>query len=367
VAFRRPLRSNKREDLLKAVSEAFRVYKSWGNVYNFVSTKIRWFDLYLENNRVQPQRHLNQNQIQDTQRPIVTLQHKIEPGVILIAHPREQDPIWSQTVVLILKHNHRGTTGVILNRQVNTEKSVYENLDYDVWYEQDNNEEDDNDEEVGTNFFVNEIDEDQDEEIEEGEYEEDSELTMAEARNEFLELEEEEESTYANSDEVDEIHDLLLKEYKPIYEGGSKRGCVVLHTLKDHDGSQYCADGLYFTTNKEPEKLADLFQRLNSTPQGRNFRIFEGYAGWCEGELEQEIEQRWWFVARCPLHSIFKDNLDHTLPQSLKGHNQIDFSDHGTSGQLWSNILQLMGGEFYHFAHAHVQKTEDINIGTEQS
>lgn len=48
---------------------------------------------------------------------------RIDKGLFLIAEPHLRDPNFSQTVVLIIDHGARGTTGVIINRPTSTRLS----------------------------------------------------------------------------------------------------------------------------------------------------------------------------------------------------------------------------------------------------
>jgi len=51
-------------------------------------------------------------------------------------------------------------------------------------------------------------------------------------------------------------------------------------------------------------------------------RLFSGYAGWAEGQLEQEIDEGSWFVLEALAADVFADE----------------------PGQLWHDVLQRQGG-----------------------
>jgi len=241
-------------------------------------------------------------------------------------------------VILILKPDQEGTLGVILNQKITTsdDSARDDNGDveysYDIRYEEGTEVEDDDQNHAGDRF-------------EDGE-----ETTLTEQPSNTDEETEgdtyyDDEDNESNSEEAQVVHDLLA-DYEPIYFGGPCGGCVTLHTLKDIKGSHYCTDGLYFSLEIDhPEKLSELFQSLNLS-QPRNFRIFEGFASWSARRLESEMQSGYWFVVRCPLQSIFNG-----WGQSQE---RIDFSDNTVPTQLWSKILLSMGGEFSHFAHAHM-------------
>ena len=61
---------------------------------------------------------------------------------------------------------------------------------------------------------------------------------------------------------------------------------------------------------------------LDQPPQLGRLRVFAGYAGWGEGQLDDEIEQEAWIVADAHPDDPFED------------------------GDLWAGVLERMGDEF---------------------
>ena len=53
-------------------------------------------------------------------------------------------------------------------------------------------------------------------------------------------------------------------------------------------------------------------------------RVYAGYSGWAEGQLEGELEEESWFVAPALPDDVFSDDAD----------------------GLWSTVLDRMGGEY---------------------
>jgi len=79
---------------------------------------------------------------------------------------------------------------------------------------------------------------------------------------------------------------------------------------------------------------------------------------WSPGQLQDELDKGFWFLASCPLGVLFPKKTP-TSPSSSDPANssqekteglQLDLSN-ATSEDLWSKILQLMGGEYSHFSH----------------
>lgn len=94
-----------------------------------------------------------------------------------------------------------------------------------------------------------------------------------------------------------------------------------IHTLgKEIDGSLPVADGLYW--NGDFDSVRELF-RLGKVPPEK-FRFYAGYAGWNDGQLEKEYEEKSWIVSP-------------SIPKNLLTMNPA---------QLWQDILRSMGKEY---------------------
>jgi putative transcriptional regulator len=103
-----------------------------------------------------------------------------------------------------------------------------------------------------------------------------------------------------------------------------------LHFIHDiealYDGGQIIQDGLYWGGNFD--KLIDLASI--GAVDSNKIRFFVGYSGWSEFQLQQEIEENTWIVAR-GVHPSFIFN---TQPENL-----------------WKDTLQKMGGRFKVYAN----------------
>ncbi|MDX1907526.1 MAG: YqgE/AlgH family protein [Bacteroidia bacterium] len=108
----------------------------------------------------------------------------------------------------------------------------------------------------------------------------------------------------------------------PVFLGGpvSQNSLHFVHRLDSLPGCEMIYEGLYwggsFKAIKELAKEGAL--------QGEDIRFFVGYAGWGQGQLRQELEDKAWIVAPENTAAIFQ-------------------TDHG---QLWRQVLKNLGGKF---------------------
>jgi putative transcriptional regulator len=115
----------------------------------------------------------------------------------------------------------------------------------------------------------------------------------------------------------------------PIYEGGPVQ-LDTLHFLHQYPekifGGKEIIDGVYWGGNFE-----QLVALINSqTIDNSKVRLFLGYSGWSEGQLETEMEEKTWIVAQAMKRFVF----------------------HNTPDQIWKDVLKSMGGEYELFVNA---------------
>ncbi|CAN0928140.1 UPF0301 protein Plut_0637 [Linum grandiflorum] len=89
-------------------------------------------------------------------------------------------------------------------------------------------------------------------------------------------------------------------------------------------GFEQVVPGLCFGARNSLDDAAELVKKGLLKPQ--DFRFFVGYAGWQLDQLREEIESEFWHVASCSSNLICGGSVQ--------------------SGNLWEEILQLMGGDY---------------------
>jgi putative transcriptional regulator len=145
-------------------------------------------------------------------------------GNFLIASPHLSDANFFRTVVLLVKHNHEGAFGLILNRPACA--SIGE-----VW---------------------------------------------------------------------EQVSEEKCKIKAPIRIGGPVQGpLMALHTMMSSSEAEILP-GLYFASNRD--NLARVLHR-----EDKPFLLFSGYAGWGEGQLENEIEHGGWLKFKADHDWVFAD------------------------------------------------------------
>jgi putative AlgH/UPF0301 family transcriptional regulator len=221
---------------------AMNTYKNWNEVYTNVSAKIPDFDSLMEHKDALSNLPCSGS---------IELIKTIEPGCILLAHPRDDDSTFGQSVILILRHNKKNTIGVILNKK-----------EWNGTLHVDQSE---------TFLYTPEVEE--------------TGPTVKEINFQFS---------------LDD--NLYYRSY-----GGPVRGDVILHTVPDLPRSKLCQNhpGLYYISPKTVSKRKNLPPSLrNISP--KQICLFKGHAHWQPGQLQSEIEQGFWFVARCPSSVLFE-------------------------------------------------------------
>jgi putative transcriptional regulator len=100
-------------------------------------------------------------------------------------------------------------------------------------------------------------------------------------------------------------------------------------------------------TDEQAEGWAPLFGRLGTVDLGRdpvelpvdvqNLRVFAGYAGWAEGQLDGELDAGGWFVVDAAPDDVFTSEPD----------------------RLWASVLRRQGGRLAMFASAPPQPSSN--------
>lgn len=114
-----------------------------------------------------------------------------------------------------------------------------------------------------------------------------------------------------------------------LFQGGpvSPEQVFMVHANPDLlTDADWIADSIYFGGNKPSlETVLSGQIQLN-----QSFRLFAGYSGWTDGQLEEEINQKAWYVGReAKLSDVFSN------PETL-----------------WQRLVRSMGPEFEHLATA---------------
>lgn len=115
---------------------------------------------------------------------------------------------------------------------------------------------------------------------------------------------------------------------QPLYIGGpvEQNTLHYLHRNEQLDGAEDLGNGLYWGGS-----FNELLQRIEfRNIEAHDYKFFVGYAGWAEGQLEQEIQEGSWFVAKnASPEQVFDMDPD----------------------SLWRSILREMGGKYKMFSN----------------
>ncbi len=120
-----------------------------------------------------------------------------------------------------------------------------------------------------------------------------------------------------------------------IYEGGPVEKDKTFFIIKGEPVSEYYLpiDPDHHLTEDIEGVLIQLIQNNLTLDQ---IKVFSGYSGWSKGQLEKEIENKFWTPV-----DIY--NLDYTT---------------STDTNLWKKVMQNLGGEFLLWANS----PEDISM-----
>ncbi len=109
----------------------------------------------------------------------------------------------------------------------------------------------------------------------------------------------------------------------PLYWGGPCQNDTLhcIHTVGTHiPGAAEIIHGVYW--GGDFETIRDLI--IAGGADVEDFRFFVGYAGWSEGQLENEIKESSWFITESSQENVFTPSVKN----------------------FWTRTLKNMGGEF---------------------
>jgi putative transcriptional regulator len=109
----------------------------------------------------------------------------------------------------------------------------------------------------------------------------------------------------------------------PLYWGGPCQNDTLhcIHNVGTHiPGAAEITDGVFW--GGDFEAIRDLIIAGAAVPN--DFRFFIGYAGWGEGQLDDEIEEKSWILSESSPDAVFMDSAKN----------------------FWTRTLKNMGGEY---------------------
>lgn len=130
----------------------------------------------------------------------------------------------------------------------------------------------------------------------------------------------------ASTDEL--VPDLLTHNF-PLYYGGpvEQNTLHFIHTCGHLiEGCEEIKNGLFWGGNIHSVNHAI----ANSLAKPEHFKFFVGYSGWTDGQLDDEIEQKAWWVSDCHIETLFTDDLE----------------------DMWGVLVKHLGKDFEHLANA---------------
>ncbi|MCX6186452.1 MAG: YqgE/AlgH family protein [Bacteroidetes bacterium] len=130
----------------------------------------------------------------------------------------------------------------------------------------------------------------------------------------------------ASTDEL--VPDLLIYNF-PLYYGGpvEQNTLHFIHTYGDIiEDAEEISHGIFWGGNIN--SVNNAIEKRLAKPE--NFKFFVGYSGWTEGQLDDEIKQKAWWVSECNTNTIFTDDLE----------------------DMWSMLVKHLGKNFEHLANA---------------
>ncbi len=128
---------------------------------------------------------------------------------------------------------------------------------------------------------------------------------------------------------TDELVPDLLDYNFPLYYGGpvEQNTLHFIHTCGDIiEGCEEICKGVYWGGNINSVNEAI----KNDLAKPEDFKFFVGYSGWTDGQLDDEIEQKAWWVSECDRDTLFTDDLE----------------------DMWGVLVKHLGKNFEHLANA---------------
>lgn len=116
---------------------------------------------------------------------------------------------------------------------------------------------------------------------------------------------------------LDELLDDVTFKKIPVYLGGPVQ-LDTLHFIHQEpgliEGGIKIIQGVYW--GGDFERAIELLN--NGVLDDNRIKFFLGYAGWSDGQLENELEEKSWIVAPASLNLLFKQDNKETWQQSLR-------------------------------------------------
>lgn len=117
--------------------------------------------------------------------------------------------------------------------------------------------------------------------------------------------------------DTDEVIPGLLDHNFPIYYGGpvEQNTLHFVHRCgKLIDDSFPIGEGVYWGGNIE--LINDLIEKGEASIE--DFKFFIGYSGWAEGQLNDEIEAKSWWLTTLDANIVFNENIEEIWPAAVK-------------------------------------------------
>lgn len=126
-----------------------------------------------------------------------------------------------------------------------------------------------------------------------------------------------------------ELLELDLPHAIPVYDGGpvQRNTLHFIHRVPQMlQGGLPVGDDMYWSGDFEQLRLYLKTDYLNPA----DFRFFIGYSGWSPGQLEDELQEKAWFLTQADQETVFSTD----------------------SESFWNTILKKMGGKYRFMVNA---------------
>jgi putative transcriptional regulator len=107
----------------------------------------------------------------------------------------------------------------------------------------------------------------------------------------------------------------------PLFYGGPVEPNTLhfIHTIGELiEGAQPIIDGIFWGGNIE--LVNDLLNQKVVKPE--EFKFFLGYSGWAPGQLEDEMQEKAWWLGEAPASLIFSDDPEQMWAKVVKNLNE---------------------------------------------